>query len=415
MYWSSTKSRPFKASFERNLRSMLGRDGDAASLSFSYDQPDHRAADLAAASQLVFEETLEKLVAHWMHACDTRRFILTGGTALNCVANARLQRAFRDNLPHRSDEVDKESAPGFWTPPAPADEGTLAGCAMAFALRAGAKPGAPVTHAFYCGRAPTSASVRKALGSRPEFHLEQLELAEAGRCEPITDGGVHADRPNPDLLAIADLLALAIDAGAVVGLFRGRAEMGRRSLGHRSILASPRSSYMRDRINSSVKFREPFRPLAPICTTRAALRWFEIPDEVLADPGAYRWMSVSAKARAGAAQKLPAAVHQDGSARLQIIDRRDRLLWDTLQRLGELSGAEVALNTSLNVASPIIQTPEQAAQILRGASALDAIFFLTTDGHAFAAWRSDHGNGGSPPISAAIQRWRKTTAGRFAV
>jgi len=405
---------PLRARFDAQLRSMLGKARDGGALCFSYEDPDFPAADLAAACQLVFEETLEQLVRHWARTCGAQRLILTGGTALNCVANARLQQAFHGALPRGLEGAKAERYERFWTPPAPADEGTLAGCAMAFALRAGARPGAPLRHAFYCGRAPSSASLKTALGADPEIHLQGLEISEnALRTLSLP----HDPRARPcgsEVPSLAFLLALAIDSGAVIGLFRGRAEMGRRALGHRSILATPRSTRVRDRINGQVKYREPFRPLAPICTSRAARRWFEIPEEALADPGAYRWMAVSARARAETAQQLPGVVHRDGSARIQIVDPGDRLLSGMLQKLGELSGVEVALNTSLNVNAPIAQTPLQCARILKMAPALDAIFFLTEDQEAYVAWRNDHGEKGTPAIFAALQRWREAGARRRA-
>lgn len=398
---------PLRARFDAQLRSMLGGHRGSGALSFSYEDPDLPAADLAAASQLVFEETLEQLARYWAGACGARQLILTGGTALNCVANARLQQAFSNSFPETREGAKTRGYGNFWTPPAPADEGTLAGCAMAFALRAGAQPGAPLHHAFYCGRAHTSASLETALGSRPEIHLESLEIREDASRPFSLESDTPGKPGSLEIPAVALLLALAIDAGAVIGLFRGRAEMGRRALGHRSILATPRSTCVRDRINSRVKFREPFRPLAPICTPRAALRWFEIPEETLADPGAYRWMALSARARADTTKHLPGAVHRDGSARIQIVDSRDRVLSGMLRELGKLSGAEVALNTSLNVSGPIAQTPEQCARILKVSPALDAIFFLAEDGPAYAAWRSDRGEKGSPAISAALQHWRE--------
>jgi len=403
---------PLRARFDAQLRGMLGGMRDREALSFSYQDPNLPAADLAAASQLVFEETLEQLVRYWTRACAPRNLVLTGGTALNCVANARLKRAFHGALPGSPMQGQEEGKGEFWTPPAPADEGTLAGCAMAFALRAGARPGRPLRHAFYCGRAPTSASLKKTLAKDPEIRVQELEVGASAPRTHSLPRRLQGACQEPEVSNLALLLALAIDSGAVIGLFRGRAEMGRRALGNRSILASPTSVDVRDRINGRVKYREPFRPLAPICTTDAALRWFEVPEEVRRDPGAYRWMALSAMARPGTARRLPAVVHRDGSARIQIVDSRDSLLSDMLRNLGKLSGAEVALNTSLNVTAPIAQTPLQCARILKMAPALDAIFFVTQERVVYVAWRSDQGEQGSPAISKALRRWHDARAGQ---
>ena len=192
---------PLHKPFETQLRSMLGRKRASGALSFDYHEPDLPAANLAAASQLVFEETLEQLARHWAVDSDARQLVLTGGTALNCVANARIQRAFCNAIPGTSSDDECRSYGSFWTPPAPADEGTLAGCAMAFAMRAGARPGAPLHHTFYCGRAHTSDSLESALDSCPEIHLENLTIPEHP-FPPRASGLDRTGKPNTERVAV---------------------------------------------------------------------------------------------------------------------------------------------------------------------------------------------------------------------
>jgi carbamoyltransferase len=335
-------------------------------------------AHLAAATQLVFEEALQHVVAHWLQETGARRLILTGGTALNCVAMRKLLER------HAPDTLE------IWVPPAPADEATGAGAAIHFALRNGARPGEPLEHAFYCGPESNATEIEQALRAAPRVEMQSLGVGDGA--EGFWD--------------LARLLAIAVADDGVVGLFRGRAEMGRRALGHRSILASPRRAAMRDHLNRNVKLREPFRPFAPMCTARDGRRWFDFeqsPDGLAAS--VYRWMALAVRAKPEAFEAIPAALHVDGTARLQIVSSSDHLLVAFLEELGRLTGAEVALNTSLNLHAPIVQTPSQATRLLLTSPGLDAILFLASDGKAYLAWMGGAA-GRADRVHEWLARWR---------
>jgi carbamoyltransferase len=328
-------------------------------------------AHLAAATQLVFEEVLLHLVEHWVGVTGVRRLVLTGGTALNCVAIRKLVLRFKGAL-------------DVWVPPAPADEATAAGAAFHFALRNGAQPGDPLAHAFYCGQEPQAAEIERALRSATHVEIE----------------------PLGDASDLARLLAIGIADEGVVGLFRGRAEIGRRALGHRSILASPRRAATRDHLNRNVKEREVFRPFAPLCTLRDARRWFDFDQAPESEAGSvYRWMALAVRAKPEAFEQIPAALHVDGTARIQIVSHEDTLLVSFLEELGRLTGAEVALNTSLNLHAPIVQTPAQAARLLRVSRGLEAILFVASSGDAYLAWSTDVRER-TGRIRSWLARWR---------
>jgi carbamoyltransferase len=98
-------------------------------------------------------------------------------------------------------------------------------------------------------------------------------------------------------------------------------------------------------------------------------------------------MVLVARARPGARERIPAVVHRDGTGRVQIVRaRHDPFTHAYLQALGRRIGVEVAVNTSFNVAGPIVQTPEQALAALRRSRGLDAVLFVAADGPAYAAW-----------------------------
>jgi carbamoyltransferase len=128
------------------------------------------------------------------------------------------------------------------------DAGVAAGAAYHFALANGAPLGSKLCHAFYCGAAPTRSDIETALYASHDMGWENLG-----------DTSERAGRQR-----IADLLAFCIAHDGVVGLFQGVAETGPRALGHRSILANPCNPRTLETINRLVKFREPFRPLAPM-------------------------------------------------------------------------------------------------------------------------------------------------------
>src|SRR5262249_57896991 len=128
----------------------------------------------------------------------------------------------------------------------------------------------------------------------------------------------------------------------IVGWFQDRFEMGPRALGNRSILASPLRREIRDQINARIKYREPFRPFAPAVLAEYATDYFEISQP---DP----FMTLAPRVRPDQVNVIPAAVHVDGTGRLQTVDRRSNPpYYGGVQEVMKLTGARVALNTSLN-------------------------------------------------------------------
>ena len=296
---------------------------------------------------------------------------MTGGTALNCVANMRLLDRFDAAWYERSLGL-KDARLHLWVPPVPGDAGVTIGAAYHFACLAGAKPGEALEHAFYCGTAPTRSDIDAALAGVPEIGHRRVgnvsSPGERGR--------------------IAELMAHIVSRDGVIGIFQGRAETGPRALGHRSILANPANPGTLDTLNRLVKFRERIRPLAPMATLEAAKTWFELsPGAADDDYNAYNYMVLTCRAKPAARERLPAVVHHDGTSRVQIVrEHVDPLIHGYLRAMGRRIGAEVSVNTSLNVGAPIAQTPVQALETLKKSRGMHGLFLIADSGEAYVAW-----------------------------
>jgi len=274
-----------------------------------------RFADVAASVQQVLEETLVDMTRALHHETGLPDLCLAGGVALNGVANARI--------------LAESGFERVFVPSAPGD----AGCALGAALYADRS---------YFGNPDREVPDHPFWGPA----VDGRELARAAR----EDDQVVEELDDAVLIErIADQLA----DGRIVGWLDGASEFGPRALGHRSILAAPHSGAMRDRLNRDIKYREPFRPFAPVTPIESADRYFELP------PGGARlarFMSGVFPVRPEWRGRLAAITHVDGSARLQTLERTMApRLHALLEAYGRRTGIPVLLNTSFNVAGePIV-------------------------------------------------------------
>ncbi|HEU5276326.1 MAG TPA: carbamoyltransferase C-terminal domain-containing protein [Xanthobacteraceae bacterium] len=330
--------------------------------------------DKAAATQLVFEDALMHMVDAFIHSTGSSRLVLTGGTALNAAANMRLLERFDEDFYAR--ELGRKARLHLWVPPAPNDSGVTLGAAYAFALSAGATRAHPLKHAFYCGRAASSREILDAL-----CDADDLEW------EAVGDASCAAS-----IRAFTDMMAAVTVRDGIIALMQGPSETGPRALGHRSILANPCNVRTRELINERVKYREAIRPLAPMATMAAARELFELSDGASDDDyNAYNYMVLTLRAKRRAYRKVPAVIHVDGTARLQIVrEETDPIAHAYLKALGRRTGVEVAVNTSFNVGAPIAHTPAQAVETLRRAKCLDAAFVVSADGPVIAIAKRGH-------------------------
>ena len=329
--------------------------------------------DKAAATQLLFEDVVFHVLGHWLRTTAASQLVLTGGTALNCVANMRMLESFNQEWYERY--VGRSETLQLWVPPMPGDAGVPLGAAYHFAYLAGARPKrktAPLQHAFFCGHPATKESITSTLQRNSDIRYQHV-------------GNI---RDTEGEQRVADLMAFIVSQGGVIGIHQGEAETGPRALGHRSILADPTNPATLKVINERVKHREAIRPLAPMTTLEAAKKYFHLAEGAAADNfNAYNYMVLTAAAKDIASTEIPAVVHRDGTARLQIVRRETNpLIHAYLRSMGNYVGAEVSVNTSLNVGAPIAQTPDQAIAALRKSLGLHGVFVVDIDGNVIVVW-----------------------------
>jgi carbamoyltransferase len=343
----------------------------------------------AAATQMVFEDAMIHVIDRLLRATGAHRLVLTGGVALNAVGNMRLLEHFDEAW--FSEYQKRKARLHLWVPPVPGDAGVTIGAAWLFAHLAGARRGAPMRHAFYCGQPASRAEIDTAL--RGDDTASKLI-------------GEVATPEGRD--AIADLMAFTVAEGGVIALYQGSAETGPRALGHRSILANPCDPGVRDLLNVRVKYREAIRPLAPMATFEAAQDHFELLEGASGgDYNAYNYMVLTARAKPHAQAKIPAVIHADGTGRIQIVrEGNDPLTYAYLKALGRRIGVEMSVNTSFNVAGPIAQTPQQAVDTLDRSKGLDAVFLVASDGAVTAAWHGGERDSGR--FRDWYVRWKAT-------
>jgi len=327
----------------------------------------------AAALQLVFEDALFHIVDHLIRLTGSTQLVLSGGTALNCLANMAVLERFDEGYYRRHLHRENERL-HLWVSPNPSDTGAGVGACYNFALSHGAPLGPPLKHAFICGSAPASEEIERA-------------LAAAEETKSLVLGNIHdpAEREK-----IADLVATIISQDGVLGLFQGPSETGPRALGHRSILANPCNPETLKILNAQVKYRESFRPLAPMMTLAEAERLCDLSPGAADDNyNAYNYMVLTARARPEAYALVPAVVHRDGTSRIQIVrEETDPFSYAILKAMGRRLGVEVAVNTSLNVGTPIVQTPVQAIGALLRSRGMSGLLLIAENGRAFLVWHA---------------------------
>jgi carbamoyltransferase len=349
--------------------------------------------DKAAAVQMVFEDALIHTIEHLIRMTGSSRLVLSGGTALNCVANMRLLDCFDERWYERQ-LGSSDTFLRLWVPPTPGDAGAPAGAAYAFAMRAGARPGKPLRHAFYCGSAPSASRIRAVVGAEPTLGSMPL-----GNCS----------QPERRAL-VADLVAHALANDRIIGLYQGVSETGPRALGHRSILANPCNPETRHLLNERVKHRELIRPLAPMLTRAAAERLFQLQPGASADDyNAYNYMVLTARARPEAHELIPAVIHHDGTGRMQIVRPDvDPFCHEFLLAMGRRVGVEASVNTSLNVGAPIAHTPEQAVSTLQRAKGMDGLLMIGEEGEATLVWLQDRAEA-RERLMESVREWAAET------
>jgi carbamoyltransferase len=279
-------------------------------------------ADVAASIQKVTEEIILKLAVDLQRRTGLKKLCLAGGVGLNSVANGRilLETPFEE----------------LFVQPAAGDSGAALGAALHAYHGLLGKPRTRTLEHAYWGKAYSEADIRSFLESQNIRH------------EKYADDDKLLDRVVDDLVA-----------GRVVGWFQGRFEWGPRALGNRSILADPRSELMKDTVNIKIKFREPFRPFAPVILESRTEDYFHGRNIARQYPA--RYMLLVLPLREDKADQVSAVNHM-GTGRLQTIRREwNPRYYSIVEKFGQATGVPVLLNTSFNLrGEPIVTTPANA-------------------------------------------------------
>jgi carbamoyltransferase len=303
--------------------------------------------DVAASIQKVTEEIMVRMCRTLRDQSQSPHLCLAGGVALNCVANGRILR----------ERIFEE----IWIQPAAGDAGGALGAALA-SYHLGHKK----------GRNIVKPDLMRGARLGPEYSDDEIE-SELKRL-----------KVSYQKLSRHELVERAADElkrQNVVGWFQGSMEYGPRALGGRSILGDPRDPQMQARMNLKIKFRESFRPFAPILKKDAVGKYFS--DDVESP-----YMLMISHVNSLNLKSLPAVTHVDGSARLQTVTpESDSLMSQLLEVFEKQTGCPVLINTSFNVrGEPIVCTPFDAIRCFVRTD-MDSLFvgsfFICKEGQSF--------------------------------
>ena len=297
--------------------------------------------DIAASVQAVTEEIMLRMARSIREESGLENLCLAGGVALNCVGNGKI---LKENI-----------FKNIWIQPAAGDAGGALGAAMFAWHQVMDKP-----------RSVGSGDSQRGSYLGPEY-----------KNNDVADWLKEKSYPHDNLAddSLADNVSQLLEEGSVVGWFSGPMEFGPRALGARSILGDARNTEMQKTMNLKIKYRESFRPFAPVVLREDVSEYFEMdgdsPYMLLVAPvkeSIRKSMNEEEETLFGIEKlnvqrsEIPAVTHVDYSARVQTVDgKTNKRFHQLLQKFKEKTGVGVLINTSFNVrGEPIVCTPEDA-------------------------------------------------------
>ena len=334
--------------------------------------------DIAASIQAVINEIMLRLARTTAKLANSRRLVLSGGVALNCVGNGIIY----EKLVREEKLLDS-----LWIQPASGDAGSSLGCALALHYMEFKKPRKVLHSHCHCkgAKQPNNPQNFHTLDSslRTSASIRMTECADSMKgsylglsysndeIESIlkNQSAVYEKHEWNDLKAI---IAKELAQGKVVGFHQGRCEFGPRALGARSILGDSRSPTMQKIMNLKIKYRESFRPFAPSVLDFATSEYFELscdsPYMLLVAPVAKdKRLAMSAEQRElfgiellnVARSEIPAVTHIDYSARVQSVHKATNpRYYELIESFYNLTNCPVLVNTSFNVrGEPMVCAP----------------------------------------------------------
>ncbi len=272
------------------------------------------------------ESIIIELVRKLVKKTGIKKLCLAGGVALNCNTNSAI--------------LESGLVEDLFVFPASSDRGQCIGNALyGYQKLTGSVPRKRLVNDYF-GKTYSEDEILVALNKETGSMIKKTVPYIQIRFKKIKN--------------IAKKTAFLIKNQKIIGWFQGGSELGPRALGHRSILCDPRSIKMRDILNKRIKHREAFRPFAPVCLEEEASSYFAIDR-----PSPF--MLFTPKVESAHRKHIPAIVHNDGTARLQTVNKKDNgIYYDLVNEFFKLTGCPVLLNTSFNNNEPIVETPSDA-------------------------------------------------------
>lgn len=279
-------------------------------------------ADLASSAQKCYENVLLKIAKNIKTLTNSKNLIITGGCALNCLANGKiLNEKFFDNV---------------YVPPFPHDAGASIGSAI-LAYKEHDK------------------SNKKKIVFRPNFNIGS-SYSNKNILQSILKYKSICYEFCSDYQKLSKISAKKILDEKIICWFQGGSEFGPRALGARSFLADPRKKDTIDYINKVIKKREKFRPFAPAILKEKVKDYLEIDHN---SP----FMTLISNIKENRKDEIAAVVHIDGTCRPQTVSKnQNKKFWTLINEFRKITGIPLLLNTSFNIQEPIVNSPDDAIQ-----------------------------------------------------
>lgn len=305
--------------------------------------------NIASSIQKVTEEILVKITQSLFKEFKIDNLCLSGGVALNCVANTKILKS-------------ENNFKNIWVQPAAGDAGCSVGAGLAYNfinenyIKRDKDYKSDVMQNSFLGTSHTDSHIKK--------ELDRF-------------GSVYTYYNNRDELN--RIVAKYISEGQAVGWFQGRMEFGPRALGNRSILADPRNVEMQKNLNLKIKFRESFRPFAPAVMEEYLKEWFSggivnpymLFIDFIKEEKMFKNKNLNLKGLEGLNFKrsdIPAVTHVDYSARVQSVNKKQNInFYNLIEEFRKITSVPVLINTSFNIrGEPIVCTIEDAFKCFMG-------------------------------------------------
>ena len=296
--------------------------------------------DIAASIQLVLEDIIFLITKNLSKSYGVNNLCLAGGVALNCVANGKILK----------NKIFKN----IWIQPAAGDAGGALGAALI------------IFYEHFKKKRILNLKKDSMKNSYLGPSYSNNEIKEFLKNNKIK---YKFFSKKKDLVSI---ISKKISKGKVIGWFQGKMEFGPRALGNSSIIADPRSEKMQKNINLKIKFRESFRPFAPIVLKEQVSNWFDFKGDspymlLVSNVKSNKIIKIDDKKFKGLKKLylkrslIPAVTHVDYSARIQTLTKENGLIYDLLKEFNKVTNCPVLVNTSFNVKDePIVCSPFDA-------------------------------------------------------